>query len=220
MRVWIENETDVTEYYWLHEENKYGKVEDLSMIKVISINGDNLMSKEERDEFKQIASNKISELLLPMQQLNYKCNLICKRMVTDKKSKVQNYKKVWKNLKEEYDLSKFELGEEVLLEVKDYYNYCGIAQTDLENIGIAIDMVIKNPIRHALFISMRKGILSEKETYKLSNIAFNQKNRDITVDNAELSAFLCAQGDIIVRWGDGSAEAEIDLVFNSEFIEL
>ena len=219
MKIYCKSEINIRHHYWINEEYKKNE-SDLSNLRSIAINADGVVSSDDRFDFIQIASSEIRKLFSPCSTSLYSCYLICKQTVSDKNSRVQNHKKLWKYIAKDWDLDKYILGAEVRMEINNDVSYYGIAKTNIDNTEELLKMLLLRPSRFAVFISCRDIDLSEEITKSIVGQVFVPDHKSLDISYYNACIYLCAKGDIVTRLGDGSCDLEIDLIYNTDYIEL
>lgn len=220
MNFWKEKQINMMEHYWFAKEYSNVKQSCLSELESIVFVGEKLFSQDDKLKFIQYASNEICELFINNQNENYEIYLICEKRSYNKKSKVDRYKKLWKYIKAEWDIN-YEFGAEIEIEEIDYISYLGIAKSNISNIVSALELVAMRPSVFTVFISSKNYDLTEVLTEKLIKNAYEDgKWIDSNSRAYNLANQLGLNGDVTVRWGDGSVEAEIDLIYNPNFTRI
>lgn len=206
MRTWTEYCENVGAYYdWISHENK-------NLFKNLCVLSFNASGIESRwDEFYQYCAKQIFHLLKEPER--YSVYVIASEKIKDKNSKVEHYKKCWKKLSSNYDISKFELGEEILYTNNDESFYAGIARTSLHNLIDALRIVNAKGNKYIIFISKNDA---SKQFYMSVDhmkkyMVYNQYG-DVDYSNCFLQS--CLVGDISVRYGTSFTEVELALIFN------
>ncbi|PWA08429.1 hypothetical protein DCC39_14900 [Pueribacillus theae] len=210
MRIWHEAEKDIENYFtWFK-----GKSEKFS---VYSLNGAEMFTPEERSNFIEVCARTINKVFKTENFTDYKLYLLANVEVSDKNSRIEKYKKVWKKLESEFAIDSFTKGPEIEITIQDKLCYSSIAMVEREDIPLALDIISKAPHRHTIFASKKENILDEDLIRARLNEAIGYELLEL--DYEYLINEYCPEGDILFRWGEVFEEAEIALIFKNELYE-
>lgn len=167
---------------------------------------------------KTFAIQKVAEnLMLELDGLgeNWNIYLMINKLVLNPKSKVENYLKLWKSVKREYDFGdKTLFGQETKMVHYDSEYFSGFVKMPVKNLPLAMKIVAKNPERNIIIISCNDKYLLENETKKIFIEAFKYNSvKVIQADYYKLSLELPRKGDMLIRWLDFGDMMEIGLVY-------
>lgn len=206
MKTWIEYSSNIEDYYeWIPKENNLI----FEKMSVFSLNASGIISNV--DEFYQYCINELHRTLIYPE--NYNIYIIVNEKIKNANSKVEHYKKCWKRVSSEFDISKLELGQEVGYVYDGQFFYAGIAKTSILNMIDIMKIVNAKPNKCILFASKNNYLekpYSDKnfiETY----IAYNQYG---DIDYSKCFAQCCLKHEIGIRYGTSYSEAELALIFN------
>lgn len=219
MRCWNEIEKDVFLYYDFFSKDEassiLGCIPDLSLF---SINGERI---SEKDIFIGECEKQLKKIFLQESFAEkYKFYLIAHIEVMDNNSRVEKYKKVWKRLQSKWNLEGFNKGPEVETNLNGHIFYSSIAEFSIEKMEIALGLLARYRYRFTVVVSQRDDIFSKDSIREIIAASFRSSNDKYPViDYFYLSLKLCLKGDIVLRWGDSSEDAELALIFKSELLE-
>ena len=219
MKTWIDRKS-VCENYWFDTETSKQLTSNLSYLKSVNLIGDNAFTKGDKKSFIEFAKVEVQKLLTTAQGNQYRCYLLCRRILLNKSSKVENYKKIWKYLDKEYNIENCKYSMEMKIDSNEDTYYCSIIEMELKDIDFAIEIACSKASRFAIFISKNKDNLSEENLRLLASIAYKYSRKSVNdINITELCIHLAERGDIGIRWADDSTGFELDLIFNSKFIK-
>ena len=218
MKLWIE-ETSIAEHYWFDRQETKQPMNDISYIKSINLVADMAFTKEDKEMFVDFIGEKVTEIFFPLSSEAYKCYLVCRKVLLNPNSKVENYKKLWKHMEQEHNLKNYKLGVEIKIDDTKNVYYCGTIEMKLEHIGVAIEMLSSNASIFALYISKNNNNLNRENLEIIAPIAYAHfKKAGMTT--TQLCSYLIQKGDIYVRWANDSVGLECDFIYNSNHIKL
>ena len=216
MKTWIDRK-NIYENYWFNIETSKQLIGNFSYLKSVNLIGDNVFTKEDKQLFIKFIKEEVQKLFPTAQGNQYKCYLLCRRILLNKSSKVENYKKIWKYIDEEYNIENCKHSMEMKIDGNEDTYYCGIIEMELKDIDLAIEIASSKASRFAIFISNNKDNMSEENLRLLASIAYKSSRKGINgINIAELCIHLAERGDIGIRWADDSTGLELDLIFNSK----
>lgn len=196
-------------------------------LSALSIYGTANINFEDKTDFLKKCSEIIKEIFNDLfTKFDYKLYLFVAIEVESPISKIAHYKKVWKGLSKEWDLSGFEFGPEMLVNINDKYHYVGLARFEIENLFTALEIQHNNIIKNFTFASYRDNFLSEEALESLYDNAFRKLNKLTTfhfpeesVDYFKLFAHYCTNQDVIFRIGDSAEDIELDAIFSESLYD-
>lgn len=206
MRTWTEYSANIEDYYeWISCNNsKY-----FAGLSVLSFNGSDFTSNI--DEFYRYCNRELYRSLQFPEK--YNIYFIINVRIINKHSKVEHYKKCWKKIASEVDISKFELGQEIGYEFADQFFYAGIAKTSIANIVDVLKLVHVRSGKCVLFASKNNyfanGNINDK--FLESYIGYNQYG---DIDYSKCFEQCSRNHDLGIRYGTTFTEAELALIFN------
>jgi hypothetical protein len=205
MKIWTEVQKDAYSYFdWFSKEravSMYGFVPELS---VCSINCERCFRGV--NEFKRMCVKLVSEL-------KRNIYLFSVRKV-DTASRVANYLKLWNEMDRQWNISGFNLGEELLEYTGGCNYYYGLSRIDGSSINKGIDILMWKPHRILIFASNTEINLNDSQ-YAQDIFEF-ACNRSDYID-LFLGILLLSQkfkDAIIFRYGDSSEDKEFDCITN------
>lgn len=207
MKTWTEYSANIEDYYeWISRNNSklFGK------LSVLSFNGIDFASNT--DDFYQYCCKELYRSLQFPEK--YNIYFIINEKMINIHSKVEHYKKCWKKIASEIDLSKFELGREVGYEFGNQFFYAGIAKTSILNMADVLKLVNARPGKCILFASknnyFEKKCIDDK--FVASYIAYNQYG---DIDYSKCFEQCSLKHDLGIRYGTTFSESELALIFHS-----
>lgn len=218
MKYWNQIEENAFEYYGgFSQEKVEKKMTIVPELSTFTING-TLM---DRYEFINECANDIKDIFLGNSELSsYKFFLIANIEISDKNSRIEKYKKVWKLLQNKWSLDTFDKGPEVDFAIGDNFFYSSIAEFDIEKFSVALEIVASNFRKFTIVASKRENLLCESSVKDTFGILFNASDVKFpTIDYFNLCINYCPEGDIVFRWGDSSEEITVGLIFKAELLE-
>ncbi|GFI37508.1 hypothetical protein AALA13_17995 [Lachnospiraceae bacterium 50-23] len=205
---------------WFINMNYRRKDVDERVISIENITIDQMFRSTDRDSALKYVSEKLSNILKPL-DTDYNLYLMVNKILINKKSKLENYKKVWKYIEEKCDVSEFIYGDEVKIEFHEKEYYSSVAKMKIKDIEKALRIVCLNPDRNFVLISKYDRYLSSEEVQKLFHEAFDSiSNKVIRVDYYKLALEIPKEDEMFIRWLDFGDEMEIGLVYNPNRICL
>ncbi|PXV84495.1 hypothetical protein C8E03_1296 [Lachnotalea glycerini] len=218
MKYWKKMKENAFEYYGgFSKEKAEMKMTVVPELSAFTING----SLMDRYEFINECANDIKGIFLRNSELRcYKFFLIANVEIINKNSRIENYKKVWKLLQNKWSLDKFDKGPEVELAIGDYSFYSSIAEFDMEDFSVALEIVASNFRKFTIIASKRENLLCESSVKDTFGVLFNASDVKFPmIDYFNLCINYCPKGDVVFRWGDSSEEITVGLIFNAELLE-
>lgn len=223
MKIWKEYELDAFDYFEYFEDEldkRDNKI--LPNMSVISFNANGIVGKYDRLKFINICSSQIESLVNINNRLKeYSFYLVINKEIEDINSKVENYKKIWKDISGKWNLEGFTKGPEIKTEAEGVNYFSSIAEFNMKNLPLALEIVSMNPKLKTIIISKSKNILTEKYVDKMFHILFNSEAQNSNeIDYFNLSIQCCNEGNIAIRWGTSFEESELALIYNPKIINI
>lgn len=218
MKYWKQVEENAFDYYGGFSKEKAEKISaEVPELSTFTING-TLM---DRNEFINECANDINRIFSSSPELSsYKFYLLANVEISDRNSRIEKYKKVWKFLQDKWSLDTFNKGSEVELTRGDTSFYSSIAEFSLDKFSVALKIVANNPRKFTIIASERENILCEGSIKDTFEIAFNDTDVKFPmIDYFNLCINYCPKGDVVFRWGDSSEEITVGLIFKVEWFE-
>lgn len=206
MKTWIEYSANIADYYeWILKHNNII----LKNMSVLSFNASSINSNI--SEFYQYSIKKLYMTL--KYPSKYNIYIIVNEKVKNVNSRVEHYKKCWKKIACEFDISKLELGNEIGYEYKEQFFYAGIAKTSITNMIDVMKIVNAKPNKCILFASLNNYMDKSyiDSGFIESYIAYNRYG---DIDYSKCFIQCSINHDIGLRYGTNYSEAELALVFN------
>lgn len=174
-----------------------------------------MLGIEERRKALEYITEKFSLKLKGIERQGYKVYLLIKKRVMNPNSKVERYKKIWKDIEYKEILDRFICSDEVEVELDNKVYYTAIVQLDMSDINEALELVFTTHNEFIMIISKSEKYLLEDEIKKLFNIAFaNRNERFFHINYDRLCKELCFNSDdIFVRMVDCIDEMDCGLVY-------
>lgn len=224
MKHWTQFEKDAFLYFdWFYKSKATSIARNIPKLSVFSINSSMMYSVNDKIDFLEICHKRLNEIFTSEEVVQaYKLYLFANIGVENPYSRVESYRKVWRTLQQKWGLEGFSLGPEIESETNQQIYFTSIAEFKFEGFLTALEIVASNPRKFAIFASKKEIAVDEKSIRSHFNLAFKEQS-DIAKDRIDyfsLSLNLCPQGFVIFRWGDSSEEAELDLIFCEDFLEL
>lgn len=223
MKIWKEYELNILNYfkYFNDELDRRGNniLPDMS---VISFNASGIVGKDDKLRFITVCSSEINSVVNTNNILkDYKFYLVVNKRIKDINSKVESYKKIWRDMDGKWNLGGFVKGPEMKMEAEGVPYFSSIAEFNIENFPLALEIVSINPKLNTIIISKTNNILTEKYVDKIFHILFNYEAQDSKeIDYYSLSVQCCNEGDIAMRWGTSFEEVEAALIYNPKIINI
>ena len=216
MKTWKEYENNIFNYFqYFKEENSAEDDEKLPKMSVISYNASMILDINDRNKFVFESSKEVSHIFSENNDLKqYKFYLLANKEVINKNSKVENYLKIWKEIKRKYDIEEFILGPEVKIELNNVDLFSSIAEVPINYLYKAIEIISNYPSMYTLFISKHHNIMTDGYIKNMVKVVMN--NSFIEINYFQLCKMCCDKGDIAIRYGTTFEEAEIALIYNPE----
>mgnify|MGYP001388245156 CR=1 FL=1 len=218
MKYWKQVEEDAFKYYGGFSKEKARQImPSVPELSTFTING----VLVDRNEFIKKCACDIKTVFIETSSFkDYKFYLIANVEILDRNSRIEKYKKVWKALQNKWSLNEFIKGEEIELLIGDNTVYSSIAEFNLENLSIALDIVANKPRMFTIISSNRSGLLTEKSIQRTFNILFNETDKQLpSIDYLNLCLQYCSDEDIVLRWGDSSEEITVGLIFKANYLK-
>lgn len=224
----VELYQDIFQLFKWFNRLEYSKItKDDIKLSALSIYGTTDINFENKRDFFKECSKIIEESFSNLfTELDYNLYLFVAVEVKSPISKVAHYKKVWKGLSKEWDISGFEFSPEILVNINNKYHYIGLARFKLEHIFTALEIQHSNIIKNFIFASNRNNILSEEKVETFFNDAFGESSKLATfhfheedINYFKLFAYYCTNEDIVFRIGDSGEDVELDIIFSYDFCD-
>jgi len=224
MKWWREVQKDAYSYYGFFSKSRANDiVGDIPELSVFAINGEQIFDSVQSSEFVEVCSRECIQMFRKYDELSeYKIYLFANVELRDKKSAVENYKKVWKLLQRKISIGDLSKGPELLVNLGERSFYTSVAEIEMDDFSEALQIVSENPYKFALIATKRVDALSEAFTQRVFKCAFNVDlgNQYRGIDYFALSLNLCRENDFVFRWGDSSEEAELAIINNGILLKL
>lgn len=223
MKMWKEYEVDILNYFEFFKvelDKRDNKI--LANMSVISFNASGIVGKNDKLKFINLCSSQIESLVNINNGLKeYRFYLVINKEIEDINSKVENYKKIWKNISGKWNLEGFTKGPEIKIEAEGVNYFSSIAEFDIKNLPLALEIVSMNPKLKTIIISKSKNVLTEKYVDKIVHILFNSEAQNSNeIDYYSLSIQCSNEGSIAMRWGTSFEELELALIYNPKIINI
>jgi hypothetical protein len=206
MKTWTEYSANIEDYYeWISSSNS----KNFERLSVLSFNGTDIA--QNNDDFYQYCCKELyTSLQFPEK---YNVYFIINERMINIHSKVEHYKKCWKKIASEVDLSKFELGHEIGYEFANHFFYAGIAKTSISNMPDVLRLVNTRPNKCVLFASKNNYFAEQyiNDKFIKSYIAYNQFGN---IDHSKCFEQCSRNHDLGIRYGTSFLESELALIFN------
>ena len=207
MKTWTEYSASIADYYeWVSRSNN--KI--LQKMSVLSFNGSGIAASN-IDEFYKYCCKELYRTLKHPEQ--YNIYIIVNEKVINANSKVEHYKKCWKKVASKFDVSQFELGQEVGYEYGGHFFYAGIAKTSITNLVDILRIVNAKPNKCVLLASkedyLEKSYMENE--FIESYIAYDQYGN---IDYSKCFIQCGFNHDLGIRYGKDSTGAELAVIFN------
>lgn len=207
MKTWTEYSASIEDYYeWVSRSNN--KV--IKKMGVLSFNCSGIDASN-IDEFYQYCRKELYRTLKYPEK--YNIYIIVNERIINGNSKVEHYKKCWKKVASKFDISKFELANEIGYEYGEHFFYAGIAKTSIANIIDVMKIANGKPNKCILFVSkgeyLKKSYMDSK--FIESYIAYDQYG---DIDYTKCFAQCSLNHDLGIRYGKDSTGAELAVIFN------
>lgn len=221
--MWKEYEVDILNYFEFFKvelDKRDNKI--LANMSVISFNASGIVGKNDKLKFINLCSSQIESLVNINNGLKeYRFYLVINKEIEDINSKVENYKKIWKNISGKWNLEGFTKGPEIKIEAEGVNYFSSIAEFDIKNLPLALEIVSMNPKLKTIIISKSKNVLTEKYVDKIVHILFNSEAQNSNeIDYYSLSIQCSNEGSIAMRWGTSFEELELALIYNPKIINI
>ncbi|MBU3174698.1 hypothetical protein LL033_23480 [Clostridium estertheticum] len=223
MKIWNEYEVNVFNYFeYFNDEVDRRSNSILPDMSVISINASGMWGKDDKLKFINLSSRQINSLFGTNNLLeDYKFYIVVSKKIKDINSKVEFYKKIWKDIRKKWGIENFNLGVEIKVEAEGVSFFTSIAEFSIDNLSLALEIVSANPKLNTIIISKANDILTEKYTEKLFHTLFNSEAQDSKeIDYYSFCAQCCNEGDIAVRWGTSFEDAEVAMIYNPKKLSI
>jgi hypothetical protein len=147
---------------------------------------------------------------------NYDSYLFISHSAWIEYNRVSNYKKLWKSLPKEWNISSFVLGSELGFQSKKGVRYAGIARIYKETFLRAIKILRANHTS-LIILTENKKFDCEEQINILFKSAFTSEKIS-SIDWSNLSLALCKEGNILLRLSGSQDEREssLELIMTKE----
>lgn len=220
MKVWIEKEKDVFNYFYFFNNEKNNITNNIPKMSVVSINASNINGIESKKEFIERCKDEINTIYTNNVLNNFKFYLFINQEIVNIQSKVEKYMKIWRKINRKINITGFILGKEIIIQKDGKYFFSSIAEIPIKYLDIAIEIVSYNPQKCALFMSEFIDIDSGEYTKELFDKVFDNNNNFYEINYFLFTIKCCSEGNIALRYGTTFEEAEIALVYNSEQLKI
>ena len=208
MNVYILNH-NVSEYFGFAKNNS-------QKILVSSICADYVRSTYEKKRFRCLVNNEIKNLLKTDALKNYKAYAIFNKAFYSLPTRIEMYKKIWKDpmIKPYADL--LETKEEIITKHNGFYLFSGISRLislDQIDLFFILDML---GFYNLLFLSRQDLIDIYKELNSIQKITFLGSVKTPKINFYALLKEYCNDGNVMIRFGTDFTNMEVSIFFNYE----
>lgn len=185
-------------------------------ILVSSICADYVRDAYEKKEFGCLVNNEIRNLLKSDALKNYKAYAIFNKAIYSLPTRIEIYKKIWKDplIKPYADL--LETKDEIMTKYNGFYLFSGISRLkSLDEIDLffILDML---GFYNLLFLSRHDLIDIYKELNNIQNIAFLGSLKTPKINFDALFKEYCNDGNVMIRFGTDFTNMEVSVFYSFE----
>ncbi|MEG0856837.1 MAG: hypothetical protein RSG52_10225 [Terrisporobacter sp.] len=221
MEIWKEYEKDAFNYFeYFNSCQSILHDNELPNMSVISYNALIKNGINDINKFILESSKILNNLYNKNSNLkNYKFYLLVNREMENQNSKVENYLKIWRQIRKKYDIEKFNLGVEVKSKLNNTILFSSIAEVPIDFLHKAIEIVRSCPRMYTLFMSKREDIMTVEQIENMVEVLLSN-NDFVEINYFRLCQMCCNRGDIAIRYGTSFEDHEIALIYNPTKINI